>query len=662
MTSTIVGQDTAGRTDMENTKEWAKEEGKAEKARSGEIRQELKAKLRRKGASDGEAEDAMKLRDKGDRRGFHDAVGKIKEKGIEDTKKRGLTPDGPLQEEDGAGERILEGAKQAGSYVDAATGSLISRTEASVKERDKLNEEHDTTIDTMKEEIDSELARKMVRKGIPRAEAEAAIAAKNDGDDSKYKEVRRRMHRENREDTEQKKHGLDATGRTATYDGKDYVDDAVDNVKTGAKTSSDVLKKPFDMVAEHQEKKNLEKMSEMERENEIYGKLRRGGAGRTEARKAARDFSEGKPEAMIKLGREMRKRRAEKRAADVTKDLFGDKDGDTPKNEDGESDPNVLRDSEGREATDSNEAGKRDKFDDKGSPLEDMVKRINADRYSSTKGSMKLNEKQQKIQVASTSSDGKIADAKQQVNSATDEASATLDETKSEVVSQDQKDSWGSAVGDGLVEGIVAGATAFGAAMAEGVKNEIFGDNSEHSSEGEVQQGQTEPAGAGAAPGAVAAAPPAGGGGGGGSAPQVTGQSSSKSGKKSSSSSSKGKKSGSKKTKTAKSGGRPLCPECGQPMTFIGVEKGTKAHDWNVYECKRCKRTTYKGIARKKTASQPKQVSKPKPAPKPEPAPEPKGWKCPSCGSYDTVFKHSSALYGDVYHCNGCGGTVHNVD
>jgi hypothetical protein len=291
MVSTIVGQDTAERTRAKGAEKLTEELDDLQEKRGDEVRQELKAKLRRKGASDTEAEEAMRKRDAGDHDGYKEDVAKIKEKGIEDPSPRGFTPDGPLDEEDGMGERLTEGAKQAGSYVDSLYGGLIQRTENSVEQRDNLNSEHDATIDTMKDEVDSELARKLVRKGASRTDAEEAIARKNQGDPSMYNKLRDEVR--GNEDTDQR--GLDADGRTTSYEAGDYADDVVDNIKTGAEGAGTTILRPVSIYHEYQERKDLEQKSQAtsEQGEEVKNRLINAGVDPTEAEKAGKDFARG---------------------------------------------------------------------------------------------------------------------------------------------------------------------------------------------------------------------------------------------------------------------------------------------------------------------------------------------------------------------------------
>ncbi len=514
MASTIVGQDTSERVRMKNAEEWAKEEGDAFEARDQEVRSELKAKLRRKGADDTEAESAMKKWDSGDREGFREDVEAIKEKGVEDTKPRGFAVDGELQEEDGIGERLTEGAKQTGKYVDAFFGGTVQRTEESVKERDGLNSEHDQTVDSMKGEMDGEIVQKLQRKGADYKEAREAVDAKNQGDSTKYNELRERVR--SNEDTEKSEHAVDASGRTATYEASDYVDDAIDNVKTGAEGAGATILKPATMYNEYKDRKEAEVSREMQLESKYYKTLRENNASPSEAREAARAYAEGDPEPLHKLTSELKERkeaeRQERSNQKAEKEDNSDEDwgADEPWSKGEKSSGGDLRSEEGRSPNDGKYT---DWTGNTGNDLlNQMIGGIEKDRYKGSKAALDFNERQNEMRVASTSGDAAVDQADQQRDSAVQQADADHREAMNKTTDQDRADSWGSALGTGLAEGINSGAAAMGAAIASGMKAAIFNENRKDGND------SGDGGGEGAAPGEEGAAP-AGGGGGGGGAP-----------------------------------------------------------------------------------------------------------------------------------------------
>lgn len=290
--SPVVGQDTAKRVKMENAQEWADLEGKADEAKKTEVSSELEAKLRRMGATREEAREARNKWDQGDVEGFRQDVAKVKARGGTDDAPRGLRPDGPLREEDGAAERLGEGGRQAGRYVDSFYGGINERTGESVKRRDALNEEQDRIQEGIQDEVDMEVIKKMVRKGVPFHEARQALEQKRKGDPDAWNKLRDSLPGRRGGGGNQDGKALSADGKTQSYETGDLVEDWKDNALKEAEQKGNTILKPIDMIAEWKEANNLEEMRDNERAAEFYKAMRKWGAGKQEALEAARAFAE----------------------------------------------------------------------------------------------------------------------------------------------------------------------------------------------------------------------------------------------------------------------------------------------------------------------------------------------------------------------------------
>ncbi|MDZ7831814.1 MAG: hypothetical protein U5L07_08700 [Desulfobacterales bacterium] len=290
--SPVVGQDTAKRVKMENAQKWADLEGKADEAKKTEVSSELEAKLRRMGASADEARSARDKWDKGDVKGFRDDVAKIKARGQKDQAPRGLAPADSIEEEDGALDRLKEGGKQAGRYVDSFYGGINDRTQQSVENRDELNNVQDNIQGGIQDEIDNELIKKMMRKGVPYQEARDALEQKRSGDSRAWNQLRDNLPGRGDPSAKHDGEGLSADGKTQSYETGDLTEDWKDNALKEAEQKGNTILKPIDMIAEWQEANHLEEMRENKRAAEFYKAMRKWGAGKEEALKAARAFAE----------------------------------------------------------------------------------------------------------------------------------------------------------------------------------------------------------------------------------------------------------------------------------------------------------------------------------------------------------------------------------
>jgi len=290
--SPILGQDTSERARMKNAYEWAELEGKALDAKDREVAAEIEAKLRRMGASQAEAREARNRYENGDRLGFHEKVASIKERGIKDDGQRALDAGGPLQEEDGAKERLKEGAKQAGKYVDSFYGGLVEKTEASVEERRKWGAEQDMAQKGIQDDVDNQVVKKMMRMGVPYEEARRAVDLKRSGDSSEFNRIAEHLRKTGAVDPETGTAGLDARGLTDSFEGGDYWKEMKDNAWVNLENKGKTVLKPLDMIYEWYEENNLEKMRNNERAAKFYQVLRGNGVPKDEALEAARDYAE----------------------------------------------------------------------------------------------------------------------------------------------------------------------------------------------------------------------------------------------------------------------------------------------------------------------------------------------------------------------------------
>jgi hypothetical protein len=290
--SPVVGQDTAKRVKMEKAQKWADLEGKAEEIKKTEVSSELEAKLRRMGASKDEARDARNKWDKGDVKGFRDDVAKIKSRGRKDTAPRGLSPDSAIEEEDGVLDRLKEGGKQAGRYVDGFYGGINERTQKSVENRNELNSVQENIQGGIQDEIDNELIKKMMQKGVPYKKARDALNKKRSGDSRAWNNLRDNLPGRDNPSAKHDGKGLSADGKTQSYETGNLTEDWKDNALKEAEQKGKTILKPIDMIAEWQEANHLEEMRDNERAAEFYKALRKWGAGKQEALEAARAFAE----------------------------------------------------------------------------------------------------------------------------------------------------------------------------------------------------------------------------------------------------------------------------------------------------------------------------------------------------------------------------------
>ena len=290
--SPILGQDTAERARMKNAYEWAELEGKALDAKDQEVAAEIEAKLRRMGASQAEAREARNRYERGDRLGFHEKVAGIKERGIKDEGQRALDAGGPLQEEDGVKERLKEGGRQAGRYVDSFYGGLVEKTEASVEERKKWGAEQDRTQRGIQDDVDNQVVKKMMRMGVPYEEARRAVDLKRSGDASEFNRIAEHLQRTGAVDPESGKSGLETTGLTDAFEGEEYWKEIKDNVWTQLEGKGKTVLKPLDMIYEWHEENKLAEMRRNERAAKVYQVLRGNGVPKDEALAAARAFAE----------------------------------------------------------------------------------------------------------------------------------------------------------------------------------------------------------------------------------------------------------------------------------------------------------------------------------------------------------------------------------
>jgi Cys-rich repeat protein len=314
--SPVVGQDTAKRVKMENAREWADLEGQADEAKKTEVSSELEAKLRRMGASAQEARDARDKWDKGDVKGFREDVAKIKARGQKDPAPRGLAPDGPIEDEDGALDRLKEGGKQAGRYVDSFYGGINERTQQSVEKRDELNNVQEEIQDGIQDEIDNALIKKMMRKGVPYKKARDALEQKRSGDARAWNQLRDSLPGRGDPSARHDGDGLSADGKTQSYETSELTEDWKDNALKEAEQKGNTILKPFDMIAEWKEANHLEEMRDNQRAAEFYKAMRKWGAGKEEALEAARAFAEtGDRSKSGKIYQKYKKENLEKREA-----------------------------------------------------------------------------------------------------------------------------------------------------------------------------------------------------------------------------------------------------------------------------------------------------------------------------------------------------------
>lgn len=298
--SPLLGQDTSERARMKNAYEWAELEGKAFEAKDREVAAEIEAKLRRMGATQAEAREARNRFESGDRSGFRQNVARIKEKGVKDDGQRALDAGGPLQEEDGMKERLKEGARQTGKYVDWFYGGIVEKTEAAMEGRKQLGAIQDRTQGGIQDDVDNQVVKKMMRMGVPYDEARRAVDMRRAGDSSEFNRIAERLHREGVVDPESGTSGLDATGLTDTFEGGDIWKEVSGNAWEMVESKGRTVLKPLDMIYEWQEENNLEAMRKNERAAKVYQVLRGNGVPKDEALSAARSFAEDENSAELR--------------------------------------------------------------------------------------------------------------------------------------------------------------------------------------------------------------------------------------------------------------------------------------------------------------------------------------------------------------------------
>lgn len=298
--SPLLGQDTSERARMKNAYEWAELEGKAFEAKDREVAAEIEAKLRRMGATQAEAREARNRFESGDRSGFRQNVARIKEKGGKDDGQRALDAGGALQEEDGMKERLKEGGRQAGKYVDWFYGGIVEKTEAAMEGRKQLGAIQEGTQGGIQDDVDNQVVKKMMRMGVPYEEARRAVDMRRTGDSSEFIRIAERLHREGVVDPEAGTSGLDATGRTDTFEGGDIWKEVSGNAWEMVESKGRTVLKPLDMIFEWQEENNLEEMRKNERAAKVYQVLRGNGVPKDEALSAARSFAEDENSAELR--------------------------------------------------------------------------------------------------------------------------------------------------------------------------------------------------------------------------------------------------------------------------------------------------------------------------------------------------------------------------
>ena len=298
--SPLLGQDTSERARMKNAFEWAELEGKAFEAKDREVAAEIEAKLRRMGATQAEAREARNRFESGDRSGFRENVARIKEKGIKDDGQRALDAGGALQEEDGMKERLKEGARQTGKYVDSFYGGIVEKTEAAIEGRKQLGAIQDRTQGGIQDDVDNQVVKKMMRMGVPYEEARRAVDLKRSGDSSEFNRIAERLKRDGVVDPESGTSGLDATGLTDTFEGGDIWKEVSGNAWEMVESKGRTVLKPLDMIYEWQEENSLEAMRRNERAAKVYQVLRGNGVPKDEALSAARSFAEDENSAELR--------------------------------------------------------------------------------------------------------------------------------------------------------------------------------------------------------------------------------------------------------------------------------------------------------------------------------------------------------------------------
>jgi hypothetical protein len=502
--SPIVGQDTADKVSAKEAKEYNKEEGKALTAKEEEIRQAIKYKLKRKGATKEELKEAMKYYDNGDKKKFHNAVKKVKDKGIEDKEKNkhGLTPDNKNDDEYNVKDQLYEGAKAAAKKADDFYGGIVQKQQASNAEFEKLKKEQDQTQQGIQDEVDNAVVKKMMRKGVPYKEARAAVDAKRNGDASKFNKLTKKLAAAGKEDPAKIK-GLSAEGKTATFEGGDYAEDIIDKEKQAWEGRSKKMMRPINKVTDYLDKKDLEEKDKQQYENSTYGKFRKAGATKKEARAAANDYADGKPEKAIKLAKKLIERQKQAKSSAENKvnvdkstkdnkeadDLFDDddKDNDTAgSNEaddifaDNDSSDNDNTESTGKDLQDSeyNDDYVDLPDDNQKDTAETAILRKELKRQKENAFSAKVNKNKNDMANASTSGDQSVRDSQTKIDQANVEGEsvkvAAADKSNADYQNNSFGEQMSSEINEGIKTGMAAAGTAVGTAIGEAMARKII--------------------------------------------------------------------------------------------------------------------------------------------------------------------------------------------
>jgi ribosomal protein L37AE/L43A len=289
---------------------------------------------------------------------------------------------------------------------------------------------------------------------------------------------------------------------------------------------------------------------------------------------------------------------------------------------------------------------------------------------------------QQSVSQASTSGDRATRDAKNTLDSAGNEAQSTGAKAAGATAAGDRENGWGKAIADGIQQGVEKGLTqagdSFGQGAADKASSAIF--------KGGGKLGGADTSGGAAAGGAATAAggTPVGAAGGvqvastgsksgGGHGTKSGGGSKTSPGSKGNKGSSGGGSSSGVSSGTGATGGGSFtgmghCPKCGRTDLVESVydHEGMTVHDWR---CPSCNVTGHSGPpppglggsspASPAPAPPLPVVSSPSPAP---PPPVEKKQRCPICKSPNIKYTNTHYLYGDVYHCGGCGAAFKGRD
>jgi len=240
--------------------------------------------------------------------------------------------------------------------------------------------------------------------------------------------------------------------------------------------------------------------------------------------------------------------------------------------------------------------------------LDGLVDTVAGKNTDKTTGGFKVNKGAQDMNTASTAGDDTLDEAKNTTDKGGKDAGGVRDKSTSEIAKGDAEDSWSKAIGDALQTGLTAGGAAFGTAVGGGLADkatkEIF-DKNKHGGKSGTK----------------------GGTGSGGSS--------------SSSSSSSSSHSGSSHKGGSHSSGGSSAPPPGTNAPTSGTNTTGTASGTNAPTAGTNTTTT--------TTT-------------PTPTTADNRYKCPVCGSKDTTYVGTYYMDGSaMYHCNGCGGTVHDV-